>query len=82
MKTLTIELPDELYDRAERRAAESGSSLSDEVVGLVERFSGPVNGDGLDAARQRMQHLFQSVRGFQMTFKIPREELHDRGRVH
>ncbi|MEX0702207.1 MAG: hypothetical protein WD069_08935 [Planctomycetales bacterium] len=82
MKTLIIELPDDLYDRAERRAAERGISLEEEVVGLVEQLGGEKNGDALTTARSRMQELFNSVHGFRLTFKIPREELYDRGRVH
>jgi hypothetical protein len=35
MKTLTVKLPDDVYERAERRAAECGEALSDYVVGLV-----------------------------------------------
>lgn len=31
------------------------------------------------ASRDRMQQLFQTVKGFRNTPRIPREELHDRG---
>lgn len=82
MKTLSIDLPDDLYDRAERRAAHRGTSLQKEVVGLVERFTQEGNGDSIAAARARMQELFRTVRGFRMTPKIPREELYERGGVH
>ena len=81
MKKLVIELPDELYESAERRAAERGSSLPDEVVSLIERFTSTENGDHVAAARLRMQELFRTIRGFPVTVKIPREELYERGRV-
>ena len=38
MKTLTIELPDDVYERAERRAAEIGTTLSREVTETVTRL--------------------------------------------
>lgn len=81
MKNSTIEIPDELYERARRRAAERGVSLQQEVVALVERFGNEENGDSLATARDRMRELFRSIHGFRLTFKIPREDLHDRGRV-
>jgi metal-responsive CopG/Arc/MetJ family transcriptional regulator len=43
MKTLTIELPEDVYERAERRAADRGSSLRREAVEWLERYSGTVD---------------------------------------
>ena len=34
----------------------------------------------LAAARERMRELFRTVKGFRNTPRIPREELHERGR--
>jgi hypothetical protein len=81
MRALTIELPDEVYDRVQDRAAERGISAQQQVVELVERFSASGNGDALAAARARMQELFRTVHGFRLTPRIPREELYERGRV-
>jgi len=39
MKSVTVQLPDDVYSRAERRAAERGATLSGEIVALVQRFS-------------------------------------------
>jgi hypothetical protein len=34
------------------------------------------------AARERMRELFRTVKGFRNSPRIPREELHERGRFH
>ena len=39
MKSLTIQLSDDVYVRAERRASQRGSTLSGEVTELVKRYS-------------------------------------------
>lgn len=44
MKTIQVELPDEVYERANRRAEEMGMSLADEVESLVRKF-GEVGSD-------------------------------------
>ena len=40
MKSLTVQLPDKLYDRAERHAAERGATLHETVVEFVTRCYG------------------------------------------
>jgi hypothetical protein len=82
MKAMTIELPDDVYERVQGRAAERGVSPQQEVVEIVSRFSENGNGDSLAAARVRMQQLFDSVHGFRLIPRITREELYERGRVH
>jgi hypothetical protein len=79
MKTLTLDLPDDVYERAERRASDRGTSLRQEAVEWLARFSGTADDQALAAARARMQELFRTVRGFRMTPKISREELYERG---
>jgi len=79
MKTLTLEVPDDVYERAERRAGDRGSSLSQETVEWLARYSGAADDQVLAAARARMQELFRTVKGFRMTLKISREELYERG---
>jgi hypothetical protein len=54
MKTLTVQLPDEVYDRAEKRAAEKGVSLGQEVVNLVVGFAGQGDEENLRASRARI----------------------------
>ena len=79
MKTLTVELPDELYERVERRATELGTSPGQEVLALLIRATGTADDQLLSAARTRMQELFRTVKGFRMGSKISREELYERG---
>ena len=79
MKTLTLELPDDVYERAERRASDRGTSLRQEAVEWLATFSGPADDQALAVARARMQKLFRTVKGFRMTPKISREELYERG---
>lgn len=79
MKTLTVEIPDKVYERAERRAAELGVSLREEIAELIERFGGEEDEAVLADARSRMQEAFRTIKGFRGTPKIPREELYDRG---
>ncbi len=38
--------------------------------------------ESLAAARERMQELFRTVKGFRNSPRIPREELYERGRIH
>ncbi len=82
MKTLTLEVPDDVYERAERRAAELGSSLQEECVELVARLSAEQDNNQLTSQRTQLEELFRSTQGFRMGSKIPREELYERGRVH
>lgn len=79
MKTLTLELPDDVYERAERRASDRGSSLRQEAAEWLERYSVTNDDEARAAARTRMRELFRSVRGFRMSPKIGREELYERG---
>jgi hypothetical protein len=48
MKPLTVHVPDDVYERAERRAADRGMTLHGEVAELIKRLS-EGNGEGADA---------------------------------
>ncbi len=78
MKTLILELPDDVYERAERRASDRGTSLRQEAAEWLEDYSGAADDRTLVAARTRMRELFRTVKGFRMTPKISREELYER----
>jgi hypothetical protein len=82
MKTLTLELPDDMYERLARRAAEAHMSPSEQIVELLKRSAGAVQDEAVAAARARMQKLFETVKGFRMGAKVPREELYERGSLH
>lgn len=51
MKILTLELPDDVYDRAERHASDRGTSLSQEAVEWLARLSDAADDQALAAAR-------------------------------
>lgn len=78
MRTLTVNIPDDVYERVEQRAAERGASLDQEVVELLDRGARADDGTRLASARARMQELFRTVTGFRMGPKFVREELYDR----
>lgn len=42
----------------------------------------PPDEEALAASRERMRALFGTIKGFRNSPRIPREELHERGRVH
>jgi hypothetical protein len=79
MKTLTVQIPDAVYERVERRAAARGSTVTQEVVAALEHSAAEQDEARLTAARKRMSELFQAVKGFRFDPKIPREELYERG---
>ena len=78
MKTLTLEIPDDVYERAERHAAERGTSLHQETAEFLAQFGAVTDHKRIAAARARMQELFRTVRGFRQAPKIFREELYER----
>jgi predicted CopG family antitoxin len=67
MKTLTVQVPDDVYERVERRAAARGTSLGEVVVDLLERLHSDQDDARLAAARKRMAELFRTVQGFRLT---------------
>jgi hypothetical protein len=82
MTILSVEVADDVLQRAERRAAAMGTSIQNEVTDLIDRLGSDSDDELLAAARLRMQELFRTVSGFRGATKIPREELYDRGRLH
>lgn len=79
MKSLTIQIPDSVYEGVERRAAAHGATVGQEVVALLEHLTNGKEEAALTAARARMAELFGAVKGFRQTPRIPREELYERG---
>jgi hypothetical protein len=78
MRTLTVNIPEDVYRRLERRAAERGASIDEEVMELIGRGDPADVGARLADTRARMQELFRTVTGFRMGPKFTREELYDR----
>jgi hypothetical protein len=81
MKTLTVQIPDDVYERVERRAAARGASLDQEVAELLEGVPSEPEDTRLAAVRARMRELFRTIKGFRFASAIPREELYERGSV-
>ena len=79
MKTLTVQIPDDVYERVERQAAARGATLDQEVVGLIEGAQKEHDEARLACAQARMRELFRTVKGFRLAPAIPREELYERG---
>ena len=79
MKTLTVQIPDDVYERVQRRAATRGTTPEQEIVDWLEGTQTGQEEAQLAAARTRMRELFRSVSGFRLAPAIPREELYERG---
>jgi hypothetical protein len=78
MKTLTVQIPEDLYERVQKRAAARGATLDQEIVDVLEGIETEEEAR-LAAARTRMRELFCTVKGFRLAPTIPREELYERG---
>lgn len=79
MKTLTVQIPEDVYERVQQRAAARGATLDQEVADLLAGVQTEQEEARLAAARTRMRELFRTVRGFRLSPAIPREELYERG---
>ena len=79
MKTLMLEVPDDVYERVQRLAAQRGTSVHQEAIEFLSRYGGATDDEALTIARDRMRSLFQTVKGFRMSPKIAREDLYERG---
>ena len=79
MKTLTLQIPDRVYECVESRAAARGATIGQEVVALLERVADEPEDAMLAAARARMAELFRTVKGFRQIPRMAREELYERG---
>ena len=81
MRTLTVKIPDDVYERAERRAAELGASLDEYVVELVSHS----NGRAEAGPRRDSAALFAALdkgRNRIPVGRLNRDELYDRAVLH
>jgi plasmid stability protein len=77
MRTLTVKLPDDVYERVERRAAERGTSLTDYVIELMKHS----NGQPVAEARPDPAALLAALdkgRNRTAVGRLNRDELYDR----
>lgn len=81
MKTITLAIEDDLYRRAERKAAERKSSLSALVQGALASLVGKEESDFERLKREEGElrtQLFMGGGGLSASENLSREELHDR----
>jgi hypothetical protein len=79
MKTLTVQVPDDVYEGMERRAASHGATLDEEITAVLKSVQNDSEEARITAARARMRELFRTIKGFRLTPVIPREDLYERG---
>jgi hypothetical protein len=79
MKTILLEIADDVYERAARHAAQRGTSVQKEAAEFLARYSVTADDEAIAVARTRMQELFQRIKGFRASPKIAREDLYERG---
>ena len=79
MKNITVSIDEEVHRRARIRAAEDGTSVSAAVREFLIRWSGEeTEFDRLE----RLQHeTLHAVDAFNAADRLPREEIHRRGRL-
>ena len=67
MKTVSVTIPDDVYDRAERRAATRGATLPDEVAGLVRCYASEAKVPWAIGETEREPTETQDTRQHEMT---------------
>ncbi len=80
MKTLTVELSEDVYERAERRATTQGATLSQQIVDMVREYGEQT--DATAAARSadlaRLFATLDKARNVTPIGSLRREQLYDR----
>jgi hypothetical protein len=88
MKSLTVQLPDEVYNRAEHKALEIGETLTGAVTELIRRYgesSEPASGNGqsvLPEALTRLLAALDAGRNEAPIGRLDRADLYDRPILH
>ena len=79
MKNITVAIDDDVHRRARVKAAEDGTSVSAAVRDFLMRWSGE---ETEFDRRKRLQHeTLRSIDAFSAGDRLPREEIHRRGRL-
>lgn len=77
VKTLTLELSDDVYERAERHAERQGATLRGKIVELITRYSAATE----SVASRDIRALFAALdkgRNVKSAAPLNRDELYDR----
>lgn len=77
MKNITVSLDDETYRRARIKAAENDTSVSAVVKRLLAEFAN--GGSTFDRLVAEEAALRASIRSFDASDRLSRDELHERG---
>jgi hypothetical protein len=78
---LTVEIPDEVYERAERRAAAQGAALAEEIARWLRGYGDAREHAATAGTRTTVDKLFSALDHARNTTPIgplKRDELHDR----
>lgn len=81
MRTLTVEIPEEVYERAERRAAAQGAALTEEIAQWLRQYGEVRENSTIDGAKTNLDKLFSALdhaRNSTPIGPLKRDELHDR----
>ena len=81
MKTLSVELSEDVYERAERRAMSQGASLRQQVVHLVQEYGEHTNANAAAVQTADLAGLFSAfdkARNVTPIGTLRREQLYDR----
>lgn len=81
MKTITLQLPDDLLERAERRAAQRGAVLQIEIVDWIRSYGASDDHPANANVAQLIQAL-NAGRNTQPIGRLDRDPLHDREVLH
>lgn len=76
MKNVTVSLPDEVYQRARRKAAERDTSVSGLVRDLLTQIAEEES--DFDRRKRLQDDVIASIKKFRAGDRLSREELHGR----
>lgn len=79
MKNITVSVADEVHRRARIRAAERGTSVSAAVRDFLIRWSGEET--EFDRRKRLQDETLRGIDAFRAADRLPREEVHRRGRL-
>ena len=74
MTTVTLELPDDVVLRIERRASARGVTLNQQVTELLDASTSEDSESDRTMAHQRMNELFSQVSGFRAEPRVSCED--------
>ncbi len=80
MKNITVSVDDDVHRRARIRAAERDTSVSAVVREFLNRWSGETT--EFERRKRLQDDTLNAIGAFHAGDRLPREEIHRRGRLH